>query len=94
MQFHICWTQIGKLGALRQGVPQIPHRGVTESAIFRETKMSCGTSTREVVMTPSGKAPETCMFRRTASAIHQDIRTSIDGECCNIRKACRREIAE
>ena len=46
----ICWTTghaDRQTGALRQGVPQIPHRGITESATFRETKMSCGTSTRE-----------------------------------------------
>ena len=64
---HSLDTQIGKLGALRQGV-QIHHRGITESATFRETKMSCGTSTRRTgVMTPSGNAPEPRMHQTRTS---------------------------
>ena len=44
--------------------------------------MSCGTSAREGVVTPSGKAPEPRMLRITTSPMHEDIRARIDGERC------------
>ena len=52
-------TEIGKVGALRQGVPQIQHRGIKESSIFRETKMFCRASAREGVHDPNGRGSRT-----------------------------------
>ena len=56
--------------------------------------MSCWTSAREGVRTPLGKAPEPRMLRRTTSAIHEDTRAGIDGDCCTIGKMCRGETAD
>ena len=42
-------------------------------------------------MTPTGEAPEPRMLRRTSSALHKDIRASIDGERGTIGKTGRGE---